>query len=436
MRVEHAMHTVILLALALAIEVAAQTDPNGLKGEEKLPLILKIDDPILRHDSLTDLARDLSTINPASAFAIGAKIAELEDRIAFQSMVLRRWGTKEPKAALDSCSQFPEGDYRSKGYVAALSGWAAKDPDAAIAWTESHLRAEYKKAALGAIGMIWAKKEPMHAASWAKTLRNRTEMIFVLGLVIEQWAFTAPLDAALWSERLDAEGLRDLMLSKAVLRRADFFPSHAANWIAEHPAHAWLMPRVMARWGRSNPKRALDWIDQHGSLESAGQCKSAIAVEWSKFSPESAYMWTKSNLSGEMAEQTMSEIVEGWALESPLEAITWAETFKTPTDRDALNGQVLISWFRNDADEAQKWLANEPERKAPDSFLKDVAEGVFPVDPEQSLNLILAIRDAGLRSRCLNEKFQLWQGTDANNANEWLLRQPATQELNKLKRNK
>jgi hypothetical protein len=399
-------------------------------AEQRILEIVRIDDPVERHDSLQDLALELMKTDPAAAFKLVFKIKDPEDRTAFSSNVLRRWGRLNPQAALDACNQYPaDGEMKSYAIAAALGGWATTNPNEAIAWVETHLKGQNRRAALGSIAVSWARTQPLHAAQWASKLPNRMEVVAVLGVIMEKWAYFMPFDAAEWASRIREQGMKDLMMSKVLFRWSDFYPLEAAQWLADHPAENWLLPRVAARWGRIDPNAAIQWIKKQPQTALMESCKSAMAVEWAYYSPEAAYNWVGQNVGGDLKQSAQGEIIETWTSDYPLECLVWSQGVKDPEERARVSEQITSSWARNNRDDFQKWLEQQPAGTLKDTAIKSLAELLSQSEPEKALNTLLQIKDNAVKKANIIKVFGEWEAIEPSNAEQWLLDHPAVQAI-------
>jgi len=400
------------------------------EGEQRIVEIVKMADQIERHDSLRDLSRELAQIDPAKAFKLVSTIKDPEDQVAFANNILRRWGRLDPQAALDACNRYPvDGEKKSHAIAAALGGWAITNPKEAIGWVETHLKGQNRRAALGSISISWAQAQPLHAAEWAIKLPNRMEVVSVLGIVMEKWAYSMPVDAAEWASRISEQGMKDLMMSKVVFRWADFYPLEAAKWLADHPLENWLLPRVAARWGRIDPHTAIQWIEKQPQTALMESCKSAMAAEWAYYSPEAAYNWVGQNVGGDLKQSSQAEIVETWASDYPLECLVWSQGVKDPEERARVAEQITSSWARNDRNGFQKWLEQQPHGALKDTAIKSLAEIIAESEPENALDMLLQIKDDGVKKANIIKMFGEWESIEPANAEKWLEANPAVKAI-------
>lgn len=399
-------------------------------GEQRILEIVNIEDPVQRHDSLRALAMELARTDPALAFKLVFKIKDPEDQVAFANNILPRWGSLNPQAALDACNQYPvDGEKKSHAIAAALGGWAITNPKEAIGWVETHLKGQNRRAALGSISISWARVQPLHAAEWAIKLPNRMEVVSVLGIVMEKWAYSMPVDAAEWASRISEQGMKDLMMSKVVFRWADFYPLEAAKWLADHPLENWLLPRVAARWGRIDPHAAIQWIEKQPQTALMESCKSAMAAEWAYYSPEAAYNWVGQNVGGDLKQSSQAEIVETWASDYPLECLVWSQGVKDPEERARVAEQITSSWARNDRNGFQKWLEQQPHGALKDTAIKSLAEIIAESEPENALDMLLQIKDDGVKKANIIKMFGEWESIEPANAEKWLEANPAVKAI-------
>lgn len=432
----------ILVGLGFAIEEpkAVQPSPSVPTRSENLPpvdawktraaALEKETDRDLRQEGLTVLGREMGSSDPLRSWQMRAQLfPSLRDLHVFSVSLLRNWAMKAPQEALAAAADLPEGAQRAEGYAEALEGWARTAPRDAGLWTMQHLFGVYRRDALARIGKVWAYKAPLLASQWALQHSNQADRIFALTEVVETWAETDPLKAAEWANGLSAGNTRDLALSKALFKWADFSPQAAADWLMAHDANLWLLPRVIAHWGRQDPATAAAWLQPMKDDSLVMEARQAIAKEWAAYNPKAAVNWSRATLKGDEREAALAGILEVWASDYPLEALAWVRSIKGKEERQLALEMLFEVWCSTDLDQAALWVKQQPPGLEKDLGTEQVAGILVATDPPAALNMLLSMQNKSRLQQNLTRYFEDWKQREAAAAENWLKKHPAAVKL-------
>lgn len=432
----------LLVGLGFAVEEpktakassSAPAQPENLASldawKTRAAAILKETDRDLRHEGLTVLGRELGSSDPQRSWEMRKEIVPfLPDQRAFSASLLRSWAMKEPQAALAAVAELPEGGQRAEGYMEALEGWARTAPREAGNWTTRNLFGAYRRDALARIGKVWAYKEPLIAAQWALQQSNQADRIFALTEVVETWAVVDPLKATDWTNGLSAGNTRDLALSKALFKWADFFPQKAADWLMAHEDNLWLLPRVIAHWGRQDPVAAAAWLQPMGDDSLVMEARQAIAKEWAAYNPKAALDWSRATLKGDERESALAGVLEVWASDYPLEALAWVRGIKGKDERALALEMLFEAWCSTDLDRVALWVKQQPPGLEKDLGTEQVAGMLIATDPPEALNMLLSMQNKSRLQQNLTRYFEDWKQREAAAAENWLKNHPAAVKL-------
>lgn len=432
----------LLVGLGFAMEEpkAGQPSPSAPTQPENLPpvdawktraaAIQKETDRDLRQEGLAVLGREMGSSDPLRSWQMRMQLfPSLRDRHVFSITLLRNWAMKNPQEALAAAADLPEGAQRAEGYAEVLEGWARTAPRDAGLWTTKNLFGAYRRDALARIGKVWAYKEPHLAAEWALQHSNQADRIFALTEVVETWAEADPLKAAEWANGLTGGNTRDLVLSKALFKWADFSPQAAADWLMAHDANLWLLPRVIAHWGRQNPVAAAAWLQPMRDDSLVMEARQAIAKEWAAYNPKAALDWSRATLKGEERESALAGILEVWASDYPLEALAWARGIKGKDERALALEMLFEVWCSTDLDQVALWVKQQPPGLEKDLGTEQVAGMLVATDPPAALNMLLSMQNKSRLQQNLTRCFEDWKQREAAAAQNWLKNHPAAVKI-------
>ncbi len=283
-----------------------------------------------------------------------------EGRAELLEALYGSWGSYDLDSALASIEALPEGAERSGLLDIALSGAAERDPAEAARRLGLLPEGEGRRQAAEEIVQQWSRREPVKALRWAR--QNLSEMEFITHL---QQA----------SEHLPAAEGRALVEGLSEEARANYFRDTRFS----DPNH------YVMRMVREDPAGALDWLDQHGGLDSlvgsvVGEVVSAggidSAIEFAANLPEAK--WGDDCLTGvareagrtgnpellawaqSQGQATHAAAINSWALEYPQAAAEYAAT----VGQEQLN-RAVGTWAEDNPAAAYRWTveaqAGDPE---------------------------------------------------------------------------
>ena len=392
---------------------------------DRLAEILKDTDNDNRHLRLTEMGMEMGKTDPKRGWdMVLNNFAYLPDRQVFGMAVIRYWARKQPHEALEACKDIPEGERRALAYSGALEGWARVSPAEASDWASCNLSGIYRRTAIAKIGKVWAYKQPRQAADWSLTHSNEVDKVFSLSEVLDTWADVYARDASEWAAKLPPGKLRDLAMSKAIFKWADYFPGTAAEWLVANPDHVWLLPRVVAKWGRHDPVAATTWLQQITNESLVQECRMAIVSEWAGYNPRVAFEWAQGNLKGAARESALAEVLETWGSDYPQEALSWAQKLPDASERSNAIEAVLEAWCRMDAEIFAAWVREQPPGLEKDIGIEKMASFMATTDPAAALNTLLTMQSQTRLQRSLTQHYQDWKLYDTPAAEAWLKGHP------------
>lgn len=402
---------------------------DGLRPEEtpiaRLTIAMQERDWYLRHKQLAALGEELGRTQPEVGWNMVINEFEfLPDRQAFKMPLLRIWGRQKPLDALAACTAIPLGERRAKAISGALEGWASVAPSQAADWVKKNLSGIYLRMAAAQVASTWARTEPKEAAEWALATVDEKSKVFLLNQVLEVWVLSYGRDAAQWASELNDPRLRDLAMSKAIFDWTDHMPQTAAEYLLTNPDYRWMMPRVVARWGKYDPDAANKWVSNLKDEELAQECRAELVQEWAFDDAPKALEWARTNLDMHHLIVQRPDVLSQWPEYDIQNAIAWAGKLELAEDRAAALRQLFENWVARDMESFNAWLQAQKPGLGKDIGLELLADALINLTPSAALDAALSIQEPQRQKACLQKHFQDWKAHQPEAAAAWIQKHP------------
>lgn len=399
--------------------------PPG-KPADQIRDILKDSDWYMRHMKLRILGRTLGSTDPKAGWdLVGSSFVLLPDRQAFKLPLLQAWGRNNPQEALAAAEQVPLGERRAMALAAVLEGWATLDPEKAAAWLDKNLTGIYRRLAAGQVGAAWALSDPKKAADWALGTKDEPSRVFVMNEVLENWVETSGRDATKWASELRDARMRDLAMSKAVFDWAEHVPQTAAEFLLhEDPDYVWMLPRVLARWGKYDPETASRWLANVPDKKLVQDCYLALVQEWAMEDAPTALEWARTHMNLDPLIVSNPELVGSWPENSTLKALEWTGKLSSPEARQAAAEKLIENWSIKDPQSFQEWVQSERPGMRKDIGLHSLANMQGIENPAEAMKTAMGIQDETRRNEALKLHYEFWKESAPEAAAAWLKANP------------
>lgn len=308
---------------------------------------------------------------------------------------------RDPVAAYARAQQMPQGQERRQAVQQIAQTFAQNDADGALAWARS-LQPPEPEVLVGVVTAIGAK-DPLRALDVAATigtpmerqqamqqivssttlrdpgrsgalldrvfsLPNEQERQSLVQSILSSWGFKEPAQAADW-----------------LVANADRVPLNAAATVASQYAQrnleeaasyaARMPPAVRGSWmngvarmyAQTNPRAALDWIQQFRGSAEYDDAALAVIAQASRVDPEAAAHAAESVGREEYRRNAINQAAIGWAQRDPARAAAWVSGIGDQGQQTV--GIIASIWGQQDLPAAQAWVLSQPAGRGRDSAL-------------------------------------------------------------------
>jgi hypothetical protein len=378
-----------------------------------------------RAEALRHLAERLAIEDVKKALAVGAKIPDANDRLAFMRALFATWALRDPLVALDYAkANFKPGLLQSEIYDAALEKWAGKNPREAWQWLDKNASGPLKEQGLVALMQGWANQDPRGAAEWFVTTGSTSQN--VLNALVSTWADLNPRAAAEWVETLTDPDNKIIGRVTLASEWAQQSPAEAAAYFtpilatAEDRTGLDLAAALVNSWGAGDPAAAAEWIAKLPEGKVREDAAGALATIWAAADIQAAIKWTDTLTEPAMKKNTIDHLGTTWGAIEPKKALAWLDTLpQDETRREATRG-ALNSWAGTDLPGLAEWTAKQSPGPGTDLAWQSLGEVQIDRDPAAALQSALSMQDPVVRSDALSRFFRRWRRSDDPGAQQWL----------------
>jgi hypothetical protein len=242
------------------------------------------------------------------------------------SMLMARWGEKDPERALAALKASPYGRLPNLGWPALLSAMAGTDPGLAQqTFTENAtLFLQPARAGLWSdFGIAIAGPQSHDSLEWAASLPASQRTSALVGLM-HSGRFCSAESAESVRAYMFLPHVRSALLDR--WSRDD--PAAAAEWFK--PLYQGREDVLLDRWAQDDPAAAVAWAGQN--LEAEGQAKAwpSLAGTYAYRDPVAASEWIASLPEGPARMESIKQMASAWKDGAALE---WARSLPFPEER-------------------------------------------------------------------------------------------------------
>lgn len=393
-------------------------------------------------------------MDPAAAHAFVEAMPEgMQKRIARQG-VLVQLGESNPVAALQEFLSESPSAQRNNLTTQIINSWAQRDFPAAKAWIEQQPDKAMRNRWLLNVAEVWARTDPADAAHYltgtaSGNLRNQ-----MVHTVANAWTEQDPDAAVAWLEGLPVGILRNQAAQVVLSTLARSDPDRAlalsenlpadlrgranaavAQNLAEKDLGAALervkqIPQGMARREalngilysdalRSNPKKALEYLDEIPTGAERGNFLNVLANSWSQQEPEEAFEWAKSLPRKSDREKAFAGMAHLMVESEPRMAADYLASLPENEGREHLSN-LARQWAMNDLESAREWWEGLPEGEARNRVGADMIASWASLDPVEAARYVAELPAGKSQNEAALRVVTEWANHDARSAAAWV----------------
>jgi hypothetical protein len=335
-----------------------------------------------------DRGRNLITPNPLNLETVSAEPAK--DSFIFEA---RRRGKEDPTAAMDWLQSQHSGSERLRGMLEVVALWAAEDSESALLWLESNAQ----------------------GLARLETLNNGVEL----------WAERNPTEASQWIDGMANDGSKAIAAKALVAKWAESEPSVAAEWVAglpNGPVQEKAKEALVKSWVMQDAKAASVWALAEAEFNGDHDLLGEAIREFSKQSPEEAESFVRDLAEANYSEIAVTSLVMGRAEEDPAVTAEWLIKM-APTDpiySDEYTNELMQIWAETDSIAASEWLSAQNPGQQRDAAISGFSQSILSYEPEAAVVWASTISDPDRRMKQLSYNVEIWAGTQAAEALDWV----------------
>jgi hypothetical protein len=328
------------------------------KMAEAVREALRESDPVKSMMNFSQLVKELSPENAASAFKTVRDTVAGFESMRFLPMLTYQWGALDGPKALEFMKDLGGRDNMFNS-AATLAGFASADPDAAKKWLGENGSTENRWIFDRALVTGLARNDFESASAYVMQLDPKERGGYV-EVLAEQKIRDGIGAAADW-----ALGLEDASMKASALQRvADQYtrqdPAQAAAWIKDHADAEYAkdaVGTVARQYAEKDPKSAMSWAATLPTGASQNEAYGRVFREWGRSDPTAASENLNTMASGPVKDESISSFARTIARDNPEDAITWAASIGDVQQREAAQIDVVQNWRSTDAEAASQWAA-------------------------------------------------------------------------------
>jgi hypothetical protein len=141
---------------------------------------------------------------------------------------------------------------------------------------------------------------------------------------------------------------------------------------------------VAGAYAQTDPRGALDWIEQFRGSPEYDDTAMAVILPASRVDPEAAAHAAESLGREQYRRQAITQVAMGWAQRDPARAAAWASGISDPASRQSAVSIIGGMWSQQDPSAAQAWILTQPAGQSRDgallSLISVTARNTIPDD--------------------------------------------------------
>lgn len=241
--------------------VSPPSDPLEILRHD-LRRAIGLEDPILRSEVMEQLSAAVadelvpSTLRTLSPDELGTE---------FGALLVRRWGSVEPRSAGAWIASLGDESLRSQFSLSLAVVWAGSDPVSAAQFAmESIQDVKVQSDALVSIVQRWAQQTPEAAARWVEEFPESGLRGDAVANLVQIWAQHDVFQTGEWLRTLPLDAARDEGARAFAETLVHRYPQLAADWavtIQDATHRQTKVHDLFGQWLATDPARPWEWLN-------------------------------------------------------------------------------------------------------------------------------------------------------------------------------
>jgi hypothetical protein len=349
----------------------AARDLSAIEMEEAIRSTLNEREILLRTEQLLPLMLGLHEGNVEGAARVFERDLSTIDKEDLR-LFLAAWGAFDPKAALDSASEWNMKHHREYGVGVLVSDWGSRGGAAeAVHYLQEVSEWSVREKGFQELVVGWVLSGDVDGATDFiddfKTTRGKD--ILQENLVRSLMRAQGVEGVIAWGDRVVAERKKKFRIPgfrKALRHAAHRNPSRAAEWWLQHKDEEWgrrSISAVVTEWAEQDPLAALAWIRQLPESIDQSDPLAKLSLRWSNRDLYGMSKWIKESIDDEISDSERRYLVFPFvkqaALFDPVLASEFVEYLNREGDVWLSVAMIVREWTKQDPISARAWLSSQ-----------------------------------------------------------------------------
>ncbi len=304
----------------------------------------------------------------------------------------KAWSHLDPVAALAAATRFSTAERRGTAISAVLEGADSTAAEALaktiVALPVDAVPPHTQRNFVGVATTKWSELDPAAAAAFMDTVPAPPGSMFPDSHQIAMnWAAVDPQAALAWAQQHDLNSTfqTHFATSGAINGWWQKEPGAAEAYVASHMStleDRQIASTLVSQIFNSDPKRAVDFVNQLPDVEARRQADSMIAIQLGWTDPKGAAVWA-SNLPDDVRAIALNSSVEHWAQSDAAAAGQWLNSLNGTTRDQAVSG-YSSAVSRTDPANALGWAATISDARVRENSLDRIARSWMSRSPTEA----------------------------------------------------
>lgn len=412
----------------------SRTDPRAT-----LAWVQKLAPGIEQSDLLNLTVSGWASCEPEAAAAFALGYPPGRDRLFFVRSALEGWLDKEPAAAWAfaqslSSDVFPTGMSKPAVLDDLLKKWGDRDPAAALDHVGELPDPTKRRSKQDWLIRRLAEKDRDNALEHARKLTG-VERDSALYQVAEQQAERDPRYAAAVAAEISSGDYKQYVgemlaggLGKIAISTMEKNPTEAVKLLGQMPkgrqrSNAVLF--VALELAKRDPRAAIALADAYPEAEESEGLRANILPVWAMRDFDGAVAWARQLPAGVSRDQIASRLADQWAERNPREAIVFMQSLADPNSRRDFQFRLAERWAATDPTGARAAAAGLTAGKMRDEFVDDLIVQLATKSPRDAADLVTTLSSGLDQIRAVDRVLPAWLSVDRPAAEVWAASLPA-----------
>lgn len=408
-------------------QIWAETDPAAAAARA-----VEITDNNQRYSSITSVAREWATRDPAAAWRwAGTLTRPNEQENISESIIATVMADGDTRQAVAFLETMPDGKPRTAALGKIALTLAMSDPAGALDFLRKNVRTSGDEEAYSGVLSHWSRTDPDRAIETALAMESGKVRSASLVSIIHEVANRDAAAAFKMLERIDPEEWQDMSYSIAYhLAQKD--PKGAFAWaqsIPDEETRSNALSNVLNSWAQRDPVQACEQVKLITDPKSRDRALQSALSNWSYQDAVSAMTWAIRNLDEKQQLNIIpNSLISSWTKQDRAGVQEWISALPEGDLRSATTASFVDRWANEDVVAAGTWLRGLKGGESRDRAVISFSGRVFRTDPEAALIWAASIRDGERRTSQVENLAVRYLNENPAAAKRWITNSPLPPE--------